>query len=368
MNLDSFLGGKTATVAGATEVATATKTALPDGEEVAGVATGAKTLPRVDREQGYPDSSSESAVDVAPATFTTDITPSGIEVFYQSEPKRLYKVREAIWQAGLRTARQPVQSEWIEVPSVTTVLGILNKPQLVWWGMQRGVEGVVDLFAKGVLATVFDWDVDQEVICLDGQGRATVDQIVDALKEHKLTVNHRLEKASERGVNVHDALEAWASTGAMPRPDEFPESERGYVQGLVKFIEDVNPTPIRQEVMVGSVEHLFAGRFDLVMETSSDREYTSRCYPKRTDKRDLLIHPTVILADLKTSKGVYATHHLQLAAYELAAVECGYPATDAQAVFHVTESGKYELVFSKATPDQFLAIRRAYQALEELGL
>ena len=286
-----------------------------------------------------------SGGDSAPV-ISYNVTPSGIKVAYQSEPKRTYWVNET------------------EVPSVTTVLGILNKPQLVWWGMQRGVEGVIDLFAKGVLATAFDWDIDQEVLCVDGQGSASVEQIVDALKEHKLTVNHRLEKASERGVNVHDALEAWAATGAMPRPAEFPETERPYVEGLLKFLADVDPTPIRQEVMVGSVEHGFAGRFDLVMEAQS-KEYTSRCYPKRANKREML-QQGMFLCDLKTSRGTYASHHLQLAAYELAAVEGGYPATDAQAVIHVTDTGKYEFVFSKATSDQFLAIRRAYQALEEL--
>jgi len=366
MNLDSFK---------ATVVATATKVALPEGGARVESVTASELVSRAgQRSAAEPGSAPLHTDDPPPSesatSFTTDITPSGIEVFYQSEPKRLYKVRRAHKATENVFGFQSHQWEYVpEVPSVTTVLGILNKPQLVWWGMQRGVEGVIDLFAKGVLATAFDWDIDQERIVV-GNDFATEAMIVDALKEHKLTVNHRLEKASERGVNVHDALEAWAATGAMPRPSEFPESERPYVEGLLKFLTDVDPTPIRQEVMVGSVEHGFAGRFDLVMGVTGVREYTSRCYPKRADKRETLHLSTTptILADLKTSRGTYATHHLQLAAYELAAVEGGYPATDAQAVIHVTDTGKYELVFSKATPDQFLAIRRAYAALEELNV
>jgi len=346
VKLDSFLAVK--------DVPVSTKPPTVEGGELARVANTPEPTSG-EREMTGGDSAKEAT------SFTTDITPNGIEVYYQSEPKRLYKVRH-----------QSFKGSWDkvpEVPSVTTVLGILNKPQLVWWGMQRGVEGVIDLFAKGVLATAFDWDIDQERIVV-GNDFATEAMIVDALKEHKLTVNHRLEKASERGVNVHDALEAWAATGVMPRPAEFPENERPYVEGLLKFLTDVDPTPIRQEVMVGSVEHGFAGRFDLVMGVTGVREYTSRCYPKRADKRETLHLSTTptILADLKTSRGTYATHHLQLAAYELAAVEGGYPATDAQAVIHVTDTGKYELVFSRATPNQFLAIRRAYAALEELNV
>lgn len=277
----------------------------------------------------------------------SDTTPNGIVVEYEAKPKRLYRVNG------------------VEVPSVTTVLGILNKPQLVWWGMQKGVQGVIDLYDLGVLSSSFDWDTDRERLTFE-EGYADEARIVEALKEHKLTVNHRLNEAAGRGVNVHDALEQWARFGTMPKPDEFPETERGYVQGLVKFLEDVDPTPVKCEVMVGSAVHGFAGRFDLVLQTNRSVEYTSRCYPKRADKRDTL-GPQILLADLKTSKGVYTSHQLQLAAYELAAVEGGYPATDAQAVIHVTADGKYELVFSQATADQFLAIRKAYDALKELS-
>jgi hypothetical protein len=289
-----------------------------------------------------------------PTEVVRDVTPNGIVVEYESSPKRLYRVNG------------------VEVPSVTTVLGILNKPQLVWWGMQKGVQGVLDLFELGALGTAVDWGTEREHLCIFDSAnfelithRATEADVVDLLKSHKLTVNHRLDQAADRGVNVHDALETWARNGHMPNPEEFPETEKGYVQGLVKFLEDLDPVPVRCEVMVGSAEHGFAGRFDLVLNTPTSEEYTSRCYPKRADKRGIL-GPGTFLCDLKTSKGVYTSHELQLAAYEIAAVEGGYPETDAQAVIHVTADGKYELVFSRATGEQFLAIRKAYDVLEAL--
>jgi hypothetical protein len=37
---------------------------------------------------------------------------------------------------------------WVDVPSVTTALGILEKPALPWWGMKVGVEGVLELRRK----------------------------------------------------------------------------------------------------------------------------------------------------------------------------------------------------------------------------
>jgi hypothetical protein len=44
---------------------------------------------------------------------------------------------------------------WREVPSVTTVLGILDKPGLPWWGMKIGVEGVLELVRRGRLFQTF---------------------------------------------------------------------------------------------------------------------------------------------------------------------------------------------------------------------
>lgn len=61
------------------------------------------------------------------------ITPSGTKLYYQTEPKRLYKVNGQI------------------VPSVTEVLGVLDKPALVWWGQGIGVTGVQKLLDDGLL-------------------------------------------------------------------------------------------------------------------------------------------------------------------------------------------------------------------------
>lgn len=335
MSLKNFLG-------------TTAAVAPPEGQ----VSQAAALPPETDGGQGQSGSStpSESASNVQ-----YDRTPSGIEVMYQSSP-RLYKLRndDTPWE------------DVPEVPSVTTVLDILNKGGLPWWGQKVGVKGVLSLLSRGALTSAFDWDTDTERL-VHGEEYATEDSIVSLMTEHKLTVNHTRDDAADRGVNVHDALESWGATGKLPNPDEFPENEQPYVKGLLAFLTDVQPVAVRQEVMVGSLEYGFAGRFDLVARVDHERDYTERCYPKRADKRNLL-DPGTFLLDLKTSKGVYSSHHLQLAAYELAAIECGYEPTDARGVIHVTDTGKYELVFStNASGDQFLAVRAAYEALKDLS-
>jgi hypothetical protein len=93
-------------------------------------------------------------------------------------------------------------------------------------------------------------------------GSTTVESVA-ILVEEKLTVNHMRDKAGDRGVAVHDAFEELGEDGHLARPTHYPEEEQGYVSGLWSFLNDVCPEPLAAEVMVGSVEHGFAGRYDI---------------------------------------------------------------------------------------------------------
>lgn len=213
------------------------------------------------------------------------------------------------------------------VPSVTQILGVLAKPALPWWGMTVGVDGLLHLKAQGV---EIPWD-DPEGAC-------------KLLTEHKLTVNHVKDAAATRGKSVHDALEAFATEGTVPRPSTFPAEDRGFVQALARALMELAPECEATEVMVGSSEHGFAGRYDL------------RC---RVDG-------VLARLDLKTGKRVYDEALLQLAAYELAAVEMGEEPSDRLLVLRLGVDGEFEVVESHATPDMFLGIKRAYDALQAL--
>lgn len=272
-------------------------------------------------------------------SFTTAVTPSGIEIRYTWEPKRKYEVRSA-------TATDS-DDFWVEVPSVTTVLGCLDKPGLPWWGMKVGVQGVLDLNANGTL------------------GELSVDAIVRQLTQQGLTVNHTLSNAGDRGSAVHDAFETWANTGQVPHPEIYPEEQAGYITGLVAFIRDFDAGGVahaKTEIMVGSLAHGYAGRFDLRCYFNGGKMVT-KSYPKRADKVEL-VPPGSYLLDLKTSKSVYATHAAQLIAYEVASIECGYSPTDGRAVVHVTEDGRYEFIRCNAQPEDFLSILATYLALD----
>ena len=268
----------------------------------------------------------------------TTVTPSGIELYYQPKKdelkqRRLYRVNGE------------------EVPSVTTILKVIDEPgALIWWGQGIGVEGTLNLLEQGAFTLP-----------------AEKQQVVDLLTEHKISVNHRRDEASTRGTNVHTALEIWCESGVIPKWDDFPESESGYVKGVTELLAALGDavTDIEAEVMVGSVEDQFAGRCDLAFRLTRPVEVITRIYPKRQPKIEE-IPAGRYRWDLKTSKNVMAKHHLQNEAYEKGAIECGYEATDHRAIAHVVEDGRYELILNPDwCYDDFKAVRHVYTVLNE---
>ena len=264
------------------------------------------------------------------STGTTETTPSGIEVYYQSTPKRLYRVNG------------------VEVPSVTTVLDVLNKPALPWWGMKVGVEGCRQLHEQGYTLPLLE-----------------VDDIVDLLTEHKLTVNHVRDRAGTRGQSVHDALEAWAKTGHKPDSNIYPPEEKGYIDGLLAFLADVpSAEPEACEVLVASVEHGYAGRYDLRLRTHEPHPVV--VHQTKTRRYHKLLMPGETLVDLKTSKGIYSSHARQLEAYEQASIESGYAPSKGRGILHVNADGTYEFVRSWATFDDFKCVLDVWNSEQDM--
>lgn len=282
---------------------------------------------------------------VEPVGVATSVTPSGIEIYYQAGPKRLYRIRDI---QGVNVS----DDDWIEVPSVSKINDELAAPGLTWWAMKIGVAGVLELLSQNAINT-------------DDLSLVTDQDLVDLLTKNKLTVNHVRDKAGDRGTAVHDALEVWATTGKLAPPNIFNEDERGYVVGLNEFLTDSGAEAQVSEVMVASMEHLYAGRFDLGAVIPNGAEVVTKSYPKKPSKRERLEGGTWLL-DLKTSKYVYKTAHLQLAAYDLAVRESYGTEYDHAGVIHVFPDGRYELVRCKATAEDWLTVRTVYDTMQRL--
>lgn len=302
------------------------------------------TEPEIAAEVANQEKAAEEPWGVAQA-----VTPSGIEIYYQAGPKRLYRVRQPV---GLSEGMWEY-TDWVDVPSASTVLQVLEKGGLSFWGMKVGVAGMAAL----VQETEADFAQAVHHALIEGD----VDWLVDRLKEKKLTVHHVKGKAADRGTNVHSALELYADTGTLPNPENYPENEAGYVRGLVAFLKDTEPEVAASELMVASASG-FAGRFDMVASLAG--EGVVKTYPKRADKREEVSGRWLL--DLKTSKGVYPSYHLQLAGYEGAMEECGYGPVDQTGVVRVTDDGRYELVKGRAAFEDFLAVLDVYRIIQRL--
>lgn len=305
-------------------------------------------------------------------TYRDSTTPSGLEIRYHWAPKRKYEI-------GL----EGDLASWQEVPSVTTVLEVLDKPALPWWGMTVGVAGVLDLFERGILRP--HPNDKRHLIApgavgvgLAGFVVAGEDEVVRLLKQEKLTTNHIKSSAGERGQSAHDAFEIYMREGHKPDPEMFPPEERGYIVGLLEFLRDIELgaiEPESMEVTVGSLEHGYAGRYDVRFETHKPCMVVKRVTPKR-GRQYVELPPGKFLGDLKTSKRVYDNHFLQLEGYEGASVECGYEPTQFRGVIHVhpgdPEDDKvydgphYEFVPSHAKHEDFLAVLGVHKAFERM--
>jgi len=298
-----------------------------------------------------------------------------IEIKYVAKPRRFYEVRAL---AEVEAGHGP----WVEVPSVSTIVDCLSKNGLSWWGQTTALEAVVKLFKIGGFITP---DQSGDLVCWDADlnryVKATAESLNALLTKQKLTVNHVLKKAGDRGTGVHDAYQNWIEQGLMPQPSLFVPEEQGYVEGLVKFLTALEAngkmTKRRAEVMVGSVEHKFAGRFDC----EGDIKNAELCVKLPTPSwkaegpnhhsakgPEFKVFNGLTLFDLKTSKGIYDSHLFQMEGYEIGRVEGGLPPTEQRLVVNVRMDGSYVVGESNGKAEDFLDIRKLYDTVTRIGL
>ena len=164
-----------------------------------------------------------------------------------------------------------------EVPSVTTVIGVLEKYALRPWYAKIAVQYIKD----EILDTVTSVD---ELRAMD------VDQII---KDAKADPKRIAENACDIGKRVHSLIEDW-----LHGDDIMPDDDtRGPFEAFVSWWKEYDGRVVHNERTVWS-RSLYAGTLDIVAWLTFD------------GKRGLY------LIDIKTSNGFYSPDMpLQLAAY-----------------------------------------------------
>ena len=220
--------------------------------------------------------------------------------------------------------RYKLDGEW--VPGVTTLLGkSIPKPALPKWS----AKSVAEYVAQNRETVERLWAIGDNAL-------------VAALKEVPWAERDR---AGARGTEVHDLAEKYVNGEEVQVPDELV----GHVEACAAFIEDWSIRPVLTEVVVGSREHQYAGKLDLIADSTKA--------------------PRAIF-DWKTARsGIYFETAYQCAAYAFAEFhgENGdeSPMADLgiEAAFgvHIRADGYdvYPLKFGPDVFDQFVHLRRA---------
>lgn len=226
------------------------------------------------------------------------------------------------------------------VPSVTTALGILDKPALKFWAQNQTIEGVVRLY------DMYEGTVPAR----------TFGQLKGALSDNRLCFYQKTSAAADAGTALHLATEQWAEDGIIPNIADYEPRVRPHIRAFAKFLRDYEPEFVESETIVGSAKYGFAGRLDAKMlfhgRVATERGLTG-----------------LVLGDYKSAKQIHPlTMFRQLEGYEGASVECGFAPTDHRCVVRLGADGEYEVAESCATYQQFLnclAVYRDNKAIEK---
>jgi hypothetical protein len=225
------------------------------------------------------------------------------------------------------------------VPSVTSVLDVERKYAIELWKCGRSGEAAVEMHKSGALGALVQQDPSMAV---------------DAIKNAWRT---SLKDAGNAGTLVHEYLEAQIKGTEKP---ELTDDAEKMVRHANRLLDLYDVEPLHSECTVyGGLDDIertgYAGTLDLIVEMF---------VPGRGRKR--------LIADWKTSKGIYDSMAAQCAAYryadKLVTGDDGnvidMPETDGAVIFHIRPDGALAVPVAadEHAWDYFMAARRLWGA------
>jgi hypothetical protein len=211
-------------------------------------------------------------------------------------------------------------------PSVTTILGAINKPALVGWAAKEErtlvTEAAAALYA------------DTQRLATPLPSPAYLLALEQRLGQTKAHVK-ALQQAADIGTQAHHAIEhalrAQLGVAVGPAP-VLPDAALWAFMAFEDFAKDVALTPLAVEQVVYSHTHQYAGTLDLVADLDAQAllRRLERQGPVETALGDWLRRQGAVRAvvDFKTGKAIYAEAFMQTVAYERALAEMGHGRVD----------------------------------------
>ena len=169
---------------------------------------------------------------------------------------------EIRFDAGSHTYEVLVDGSWqTDFPSVTTVVKATVPVPFsagAWYGYKMGCSAAFNAHDLGL-------DKDELTII-----STDFDEFYAACKKYE-NPNSVLEKAGDRGTLVHQAIEQYGLTGKAPDPQDFEPEDRKRIQGVAKWLLEVEPEFVVQEVRTASINHSYVGTFDALCRINGER-------------------------------------------------------------------------------------------------
>lgn len=216
-----------------------------------------------------------------------------------------------------------------QMMGVTTVLGVISKPQLIQWAANQAIQYVKDNV--------------HEVIYSAEKFPIGVTVLNEILERAKTAHAQKRDKAADVGTLAHAEVEKFIKTGEWkPTKDEQINE---MVQKFIDWAVTNKVMFLESEKVVHSKEHFFGGKFDFTCK----------------------IDGKTYLGDYKTGSGIYFEMFLQCAAYQLALQE-QEPDTkiDGHIIVNTTKDGKFNVATHydyETTKQGFLSALNLYKLL-----
>ena len=129
--------------------------------------------------------------------------------------------------------------------SVTTILGALNKPALLYWAAEQTAELAVNV-ARSLPARV------------DEEGR---EQVVRWLRDARFRPPKDHRSAADLGKAVHEAVEKYALSGIRPEVDE---EVRPFLERFDEWAQRWQPRFLAAEAAIYNLTYRYAGTLDAI--------------------------------------------------------------------------------------------------------
>lgn len=158
-----------------------------------------------------------------------------------------------------------------KVDGVTGVLGVINKPALMYWAVNQAIEHLQETIKPGV---AYD-----EI------------QILDMLSSAKAAHRKKKETAADKGSIVHNWIKAHIAGAAPEMP--FNEECKNSIEQFLAWQKEHKVEFIESEKILYSKRFRYAGTTDFIAK----------------------INGSIVIGDFKTSTGIWDEYWLQIAAY-----------------------------------------------------